>query len=1167
MRPTRRSNATEARQALATLPAKFLASTVGTALTRIVELLRADGSAPMEKVRAALYPALELDAAKTALRTQIANRLYKNEAGEAPLILAISRKGSVPDVIWFEQPAREDPSDLAAQDRDAGTALLPTNANVTTGAREIAEAQAIFNASAKASELGSLRGIGDTPLTATNATAQQGIHVQPTESSRNIVNALDEMLKWATNQSDAALPLLALLGDYGTGKTSHAQTFSKVINGKIAHPIYKPTAARNAALIDLSYLRGVPGLARLSLTDILHVVIRAQGLETKLTAADLLRDARLGATIFIYDGLDELLGSHQSHSELADIFRQLMQVFSPDPETQAPSRARVIVSCRTHYFRDYADQHQLFDTRQRGQIKASDYLCLYLLPWGEKTVESYLAKRLTQHEAAQLGDIIKTVYDLKSLASRPVLLAMMCEQVGTLIRSKKDGGTITAATLYAETVARWVHRDNAKHVLQATHKPALMGALATAQWSAGAESWTSEALDRWARATVDLLFPNSYAPDKTEAIQDDLRTATFIVRPGVDGFTFAHRSFQEFFIARHLVALLDRDDIAEETLAKLHPARQLNRETIAFFTELLAQAPQHLAARSARLWDWLSNNYGDEKSPAPASHDALFHLALAANITAPSNAKRTNLRGLSLIEARWEKQNFPPLDLRGANLRGLRATGCNLAGMWLDGANLSQSVLRDCNTAEAEWRGAERGGMVVRETADTSITRPIPGPWSRPFPATHQFAVAFSPDGKTFLTGGADGIARLWETATGRPVQVFIGHTSSVQGVAFSPNGKTILTGGDDDTARLWDIATGRELHVFLGHGKAVLSVAFSPDGKTVLSGSADSTARLWDPATGDALRIFSAHDNSVWSVAYHPDQKTILTGSADGTARLWDILTGREKRRVSSGGYSVWGVAFSPDGKSFLTGSSDGIVRVWEDNKVRELFVKSAPDNAVTSVAFSPDGKSALCGSRGSGVTLVQKNTGRILLKLWNHGGEVTSVTFSPDGKTLLIGSLDSAARLYEAATCQDLRVVFGHGNSARGVAFSPDGKYVSAKYGVERYRVWDASSGHAVASEGQMHEKSHRSIGLSKTATISIEHGIAVIRPSSGPQAGHVRYLVDGDRPSTASFDASGALIDFDAEAADTWLYWLGHGTPQPVEAGIAAMEDGERNKQSGK
>src|SRR5262249_38642694 len=154
---------------------------------------------------------------------------------------------------------------------------------------------------------------------------------------------------------------------------------------------------------------------------------------------------------------------------------------------------------------------------------------------------------------------------------------------------------------------------------------------------------------------------------------------------------------------------------------------------------------------------------------------------------------------------------------------------------------------------------------------------------------------AFSPDGKTVLTGGPAS-ACFWDADTGKPAGTPLRYRGLGEALAFSPDGKTALTASRHEhleqyEVRLWDVKAREPPGPALRQEDRLAAVTFRPDGKAFLTATAAPSAgawavRLWEPAPGLALGATPDDDPlaetrvppSPVAVAFSPDGKVFAT-------------------------------------------------------------------------------------------------------------------------------------------------------------------------------------------------------------------------------------------------------------------------------------------------
>jgi WD40 repeat protein len=370
---------------------------------------------------------------------------------------------------------------------------------------------------------------------------------------------------------------------------------------------------------------------------------------------------------------------------------------------------------------------------------------------------------------------------------------------------------------------------------------------------------------------------------------------------------------------------------------------------------------------------------------------------------------------------------------------------------------------------------------------------------------------AFSPDGRLLAIAGQDGVARVWDTGTGREALPPLRHAGGVNMVAFSPDGRRLLTASEDGTAQQWDAVTGARVGPPLRHLGAVYSATYSRDGRRIATASADRTARIWSAASGAPLTPPLPHGTAAVDAEFSPDGLRLATAAGDTIAhsnpgtdaevRLWDALTGRLLAVVlpPSGGQAR-SARFSPDGRFLAAALAGGGVAVWDGRTGRPVSRPHSNSAWVHSAVFSPDSRLLMTAGNASTTARVwDAATGESLLPPLHHASEVVQAVFSPDGRRIATASIDTTARVWDAATGEPVTPPLPHRSPLTCVLFAPEGRRLATIDLRGTVKLWDLAG-------------SERSLGW----------------PDSEPWRARGWVSADGRRRIVARPDHSAQIVD---------------------------------------
>ena len=384
------------------------------------------------------------------------------------------------------------------------------------------------------------------------------------------------------------------------------------------------------------------------------------------------------------------------------------------------------------------------------------------------------------------------------------------------------------------------------------------------------------------------------------------------------------------------------------------------------------------------------------------------------------------------------------------------------------------------------------------------------------------YGVAFSPDGSTLVSVGADRKICLYDGKTGEAKgQIGDGeHKGSIFSVSWAKDSKRFVTSSADQTVKIWDAEFGKAIQSWrMGeegsvsipdHQVGVVWPAGRSDGLIISLGLAGDLNYLTE-GSQRPQKVIQGHQKNITSISVGDttgSEKTLWTGSSEGRVCCWDTLSGRGET-VDGEGHTnyVSGIAAASDG-------AGQIYSVGWDDSLRSL---DSAAKTFTGVSFKTDGQPKGVAVSGAHA-LVATHKGVEIFKNGQKTG-VLKTKFSPtgiaaSGTNIAVGGDDNALHIFDLSsdTLQADKDIADSSSLITALSFSPNGSLLAVGFSSGKITVYKCEDWNINISRWSSHTGRITSIAWNSSGTHAVSGGLdtnifvwSVSKPGSRMSAGN--------------------------------------------------------------
>ena len=600
---------------------------------------------------------------------------------------------------------------------------------------------------------------------------------------------------------------------------------------------------------------------------------------------------------------------------------------------------------------------------------------------------------------------------------------------------------------------------------------------------------------------------------------------------GENRYSFIHRSFYEFFVAKLFLRDLLRQK--EEQRYQLLNSTLLTREPeiIQFIAEYLGNGQKRYGPLEATFFNIIERSKTDPKLRMQNSYAAANAITILnyANVSfAGRNFRGVCIRGADLSRANLDQTDFSNADLQNAILvqSWMHKTifdKSNLLGAKF-GEYPSIKAIADASymTITPDGRrilsGNSIGEVITLDAEDGAEVSRLINDKDAVSKSSERF-LAITSDDKYLISVSADtkGVVSIWDRSKKKCLhKISTGYVLSCFDVSDSNrliictvnkeiiiinlqsfSSKTIIVenceeisciaASDSEIAlgfysgliRVLSIDTKKEAKRLTQKGSVSCLVATSNKQK-LISGSSDGTIIVWDMTTLMPILTLQGSKSTIKRIITTFDEKRIIAAGWDNIVRIWDMESGQAIRVIRSHEQDIVGMALHPVGSKLFLSHKNSIT-VWDMDIVRTKLSSTEIGEAISSMALSFD-KTRLIVASGKTIRIHNAQTSKLIAVLEMQSDATSCLASIPNSDGFVSSGWDGNIKVWDK-NGKFLYNLEGHASNVSCLAVSKDGSYlVSGSYD-GTIKVWNIAERKLLRTMEKSHDEYTRILCLSLT------------------------------------------------------------------------------------